>query len=70
MRFDPEVYSNIDHGYAVTIYKSQGATVDQAYVLASKTMDIPITYGAMTRRRDALRVFFCGEDTPQWAENE
>lgn len=28
-------YSNLDHGYATTIHKSQGATVDRVKVLAS-----------------------------------
>ncbi|WP_081455395.1 hypothetical protein [Roseibium aggregatum] len=34
--------------YATTIHKSQGATVDRAYVLASATMDRHLTYVAMT----------------------
>ncbi|MDI6029435.1 hypothetical protein QBK99_25120 [Corticibacterium sp. UT-5YL-CI-8] len=27
--FSPDRYRSFDHGYAVTIHKSQGATVDQ-----------------------------------------
>ncbi|WP_236656123.1 AAA family ATPase [Acidiphilium sp. C61] len=42
-------YAAVDHGYATTIHKAQGATVDRAYVLASGTMDRHLTYVAMTR---------------------
>jgi ATP-dependent exoDNAse (exonuclease V) alpha subunit len=45
-------YQAIDHGYATTIHKNQGATVDRAYVLASTTMDRHLSYVAMTRHRD------------------
>ena len=33
--FSPKRYNAIDHGYATTIHKSQGATVDHAFVLGS-----------------------------------
>src|SRR5690606_32853625 len=36
-------YAAFDHGYATTIHKSQGATVDRAFVLASDTMDRHLT---------------------------
>ncbi|MFB2553037.1 hypothetical protein [Ensifer soli] len=64
--FDPQRYRNFDHGYAVTIHKSQGATIDRAYVLFSRTMDAPLTYVAITRHRDTLRLFLSGEDRPEW----
>lgn len=50
-------YRAIDHGYATTIHKTQGATVDRAFVLASGTMDRQLTYVAMTRHRDAVRLY-------------
>jgi len=68
--FDPNRYRSFDHGYAVTIHKSQGATVDRAYVLASRTMDAPLTYVAMTRHREELRLFLNEEDKPVWVEPE
>lgn len=67
--FDPRSYRHIDHGYAVTIHKSQGATVDQAYVLGSRTLDCHLTYVAMTRHRDTLSVFASDDDRPRWARN-
>jgi hypothetical protein len=50
-------YAAVDHGYAATIHKSQGATVDRAYVLASSTMDRHMTYVAMTRHRDGAQLY-------------
>ncbi|MEO1346755.1 MAG: Ti-type conjugative transfer relaxase TraA, partial [Pseudomonadota bacterium] len=64
--FDPRSYQHFDHGYAVTIHKSQGATVDAAYVLASRTMDKHLAYVAMTRHRDRLQIYMAHEDQPKW----
>lgn len=50
-------YQAIDHGYATTIHKNQGATVDRTYVLASGTMDRHLTYVAMTRHRDGAQLY-------------
>ncbi|GHD21365.1 Ti-type conjugative transfer relaxase TraA [Tianweitania populi] len=55
-------YQAIDHGYATTIHKNQGATVDRAYVLASATMDRHLTYVAMTRHRDGVQVYASQEE--------
>ncbi|OQM74096.1 Ti-type conjugative transfer relaxase TraA [Manganibacter manganicus] len=50
-------YQAIDHGYATTIHKNQGATVDRSFVLASGTMDRHLTYVAMTRHRDGVQLY-------------
>jgi Ti-type conjugative transfer relaxase TraA len=50
-------YAAVDHGYATTIHKAQGATVDRTYVLASGTMDRHLTYVSMTRHRDAVTLY-------------
>jgi Ti-type conjugative transfer relaxase TraA len=50
-------YTAVDHGYATTIHKAQGATVDRAYVLASKSMDRHLTYVSMTRHRDGVALY-------------
>ena len=63
--FDPSSYQSFDHGYAVTIHKSQGATVDAAYVLASRSMDRHLAYVAMTRHREELQVYTSAEDAPR-----
>ncbi|KQY13645.1 Dtr system oriT relaxase [Rhizobium sp. Root73] len=51
-------YSNLDHGYATTIHKSQGATVDRVKVLASLSLDRHLTYVAMTRHREDLQLYY------------
>lgn len=50
-------YQAVDHGYATTIHKTQGATVDRSFVLASQTMDRHLTYVAMTRHRDGVELY-------------
>lgn len=55
-------YFDIEHGYATTIHKSQGATVDRSYVLASHTMDRHLTYVAMTRHRQQSKLYASGEE--------
>src|SRR3546814_3612084 len=37
--FDTKDYAHVDHGYAATIHKAQGMTVDRAHVLATPGMD-------------------------------
>ncbi len=50
-------YKHLDHGYAATIYKAQGVTVNNAYVLASTYFDRHSTYVACTRHKEKLMVF-------------
>ncbi|MBO9136745.1 Ti-type conjugative transfer relaxase TraA (plasmid) [Rhizobium sp. B230/85] len=51
-------YNNLDHGYATTIHKSQGATVDRVKLLASLSLDRHLTYVAMTRHREDLALYY------------
>ncbi len=62
-------YRNIDHGYAATIHKSQGSTVDRTFVLATGMMDQHLTYVSMTRHRDRADLYAAREDfqpKPEW----
>ncbi len=54
-------YGAIDHGYAMTVHKSQGSTFDRAYVLAGPSMDRHMTYVALSRHREAVQVFWSRE---------
>lgn len=56
-----KIYQAFDYGYATTIHKSQGATVDRTFVMASATMDRHLTYVAMTRHREQVRLY-AGKD--------
>lgn len=55
--FGAETYRNVDHGYAATIHKSQGVTVDQVFVLGSRTMDQHLSYVAMSRHRHEVTLY-------------
>ncbi|MCY3852279.1 MAG: Ti-type conjugative transfer relaxase TraA [Gammaproteobacteria bacterium] len=52
IEIDTTKFRAFDHGYATTIHKAQGATVDRAFVFAGPTMDRHLTYVAMTRHRE------------------
>jgi hypothetical protein len=55
--WNPREYESIAHGYAVTIHKSQGATVDRTYVMADERMNRNVSYVALTRHREELHVY-------------
>ncbi len=52
-----ETYASIAPGYAVTIHKAQGTTVDQTYVFASPHMRQDTLYPAMTRHRSNATLY-------------
>jgi len=60
--FSAASYRNVDHGYAVTIHKSQGSTVRRTFVLATAGMDRHLTYVAMSRHRDRADLYAASED--------
>ncbi|TPJ96075.1 Ti-type conjugative transfer relaxase TraA [Mesorhizobium sp. B2-5-9] len=62
VRFDLKDYAHIDHGYAATIHKAQGMTVDRAHVLASPGMDAHGSYVALSRHRDGMDLHYSGDD--------
>lgn len=62
VRFSPQVYKDINHGYALTLHKSQGQTVDRVFVLAGKLMDAYATYVGMTRHRDVANLYYCADE--------
>src|SRR5437762_4934300 len=44
VQFELKDYNKFDHGYAATIHKAQGMTVDRAHVLATPGMDAQGSY--------------------------
>jgi len=59
---DLATYADLDWGYAATVHKNQGATVDQAHVLATPGMDRHLTYVALSRHRHAVHLHWGGND--------
>ncbi len=55
---DTREYNHFTHGYAATIHKGQGVTVDRAYLYASKAMDAHAAYVGMSRHRYSVDVFW------------
>ncbi|WP_426020756.1 Ti-type conjugative transfer relaxase TraA [Brevundimonas sp. DWR2-3-1b1] len=62
VQFDLKDYAQIDHGYAATIHKSQGVTVDHAHLLASEGLDRHAAYVGMSRHRETLAVHYGADD--------
>jgi Ti-type conjugative transfer relaxase TraA len=60
--FDLKDYNTIDHGYAATIHKAQGMTVDRAHVLATPGMDAHGSYVALSRHRDGVDLHYGRDD--------
>ncbi|MER9588769.1 Ti-type conjugative transfer relaxase TraA [Mesorhizobium australicum] len=62
VRFDLKDYAHIDHGYAATIHKAQGMTVDRTHVLATPGMDAHGSYVALSRHRDGTDLYYASDD--------
>ncbi len=60
--FDLKDYDRIDHGYAATIHKAQGMTVDRTHVLATPGMDAHGSYVALSRHRDSMDLHYGRDD--------
>lgn len=55
-------YGELAPGYASTVHKAQGVTVDRAHVLATPGMDRHMAYVALTRHRDAVALHWSREE--------
>jgi hypothetical protein len=62
VHFDLKDYNRIDHGYAATIHKAQGMTVDRIHVLATPGMDAHSSYVALSRHRDGMELHYGRDD--------
>jgi Ti-type conjugative transfer relaxase TraA len=59
---DLKSYNHVDHGYAATIHKTQGMTVDRTHVLATPGMDAHSTYVALSRHRVETTLHYGRDD--------
>jgi ATP-dependent exoDNAse (exonuclease V) alpha subunit len=53
-------------GYASTVYKAQGSTLDRLYYLHDPAASSATNYVAMSRHRDRARLYASREDTPDY----
>lgn len=61
--FNPSAYSGLRLGYASTIYKAQGKTVKDAYILHSPRINQNLGYVALTRQTENLRFYVSYDET-------
>jgi Ti-type conjugative transfer relaxase TraA len=59
---DTKFYKHLDYGYAATVHKAQGTTVDRSYVLATTHFDRHTAYVALSRHRDNANVFYARDE--------
>lgn len=59
----PKSFPSIDHGYAVTVHRAQGCTVDRSFVLSSQTLNDNLTYVALTRHRENSTFYMSADAT-------
>ncbi len=55
-------YGHLEHGYAATVHKAQGVTVDRAHVLATGLMDRHAAYVGLTRHREGVALHYACEE--------
>lgn len=60
--FDLKDYAHVDHGYAATIHKAQGMTVDRVHVLATPGLDRHAAYVALSRHRERVDLHYGQDD--------
>ncbi len=60
--FDLKDYADVDHGYAATIHKAQGMTVDRVQVLATPGLDRHGAYVALSRHRAQVDLHYGKDD--------
>ena len=58
---DTHMYKDFDYGYAATVHKTQGATLDRTFVLGTRHFDKHTAYVAMSRHRQDV-VMHYGKD--------
>jgi Ti-type conjugative transfer relaxase TraA len=68
IQFDPRDYAQIDYGYAVTIHKSQGETVDFSSNLVTG-MGLNALYVQLTRHRDGTQIVLTEDQIDKMAQN-
>ena len=64
---NPNSYQDFDYGYAATVHKTQGVTVDHSFVYGGGNLNSSLTYVAMTRHKETTALYASSE---QYADLE
>ena len=64
VHIDPKNYGGFSHGYAGTIYKGQGRTIDETYLMHSFHWKARASYVALTRQKHHARIFVSRQNIP------
>ncbi len=59
---DIKSYAHVDYGYAATIHKAQGVTVDRTHLLATPGLDRHASYVALSRHRESVSLHYGRDD--------
>lgn len=59
---DLKSYADIDHGYAATVHKTQGMTVDRTHILATPGLNAHSAYVALSRHRSGTSLHYGRDD--------
>ncbi len=62
LAFSPQKYNHLGYGYASTVHKLQGETIDKALVLATPHFDRFITNVSLDRHRDDVELHYGRDD--------
>jgi len=60
--FDVHLYMDFDHGYAATVHKTQGSTIDRTFVLGTRHFDKHTAYVAMSRHREDVTMYYSKDE--------
>ncbi len=63
IEFDAALFVDFRHGYAGTIYKGQGRTLDQTYLYHSEHWRAAASYVALSRHREKAELFVARQTT-------
>lgn len=55
--FDPNKFHGFTHGFASTVYKSQGKTKQQVFILHDKMHNHALSYVSLTRHKDDIKLY-------------
>ena len=60
--FSLKEYRDLDYGYATTLHKDRGLTLEKSFVWAGRNLDQQASYAAYTRHREAIEIHYSLDD--------